>query len=159
MSASPIIHLSRRLLQPPSVDHVPGVAVRTFAGKNDIDTWLRLRERAFAGEKPAVRSWTRADFVAEFLNKPWWLPERIWFAETDEAVGSIAMAFRGRESAAVPVIHWLMVIPEWRRRGIGRLLLSTVEAATWQAGHRHISLETHAGWSAAVAFYGVMGYV
>lgn len=158
MSAMPVLHLSRQLLHPPKVGSVPGVAVRTFAGDNDIDTWLQLRERAFAGQKPGVRSWARADFAAEFLNKPWWLPERMWFAETEGAVGSIALAFRGRELLAVPVVHWLMVLPEWRRHGIGRLLLSTVESAAWQAGHRQISLETHAGWSAALAFYRAMGY-
>ena len=158
MSALPVIHLSRQLLHPPTVDAVPGVTVRTFAGEQDVDIWLELRTRAFAGEKPAVRPWTRADFATEFLDKPWWSPERMWFAETERVIGSVGLALRGRGPAAVPVVHWLMVLPECRRLGIGRLLVSTAEAFCWQTGDRDISLETHAGWSAALAFYRAMGY-
>ena len=39
-----------------------------------------------------------------------------------------------------------------------RLLMSHLERAAWDAGWREVQLETHAGWSAAVAFYQSIGY-
>ena len=56
------------------------------------------------------------------------------------------------------MVHWLLVDPRWRRRGIGRLLMSHLELAAWDDGWREMQLETHAGWAAAVAFYQSMGY-
>jgi GNAT superfamily N-acetyltransferase len=73
-------------------------------------------------------------------------------------VGSVMMAIREGRAGSVPVVHWLLVEPAWRRRGIGRLLLSHLERAAWDDGWREVQLETHAGWSAAVAFYHSMGY-
>lgn len=132
--------------------------MRTFAGDSDIGLWLELRARCFADQTPAVRPWTHDDFAAEFLAKPWWSPERMWFAEARDAIGSITWAMRGRRPNELPVIHWLMVAPPWRRRGVGRLLMRTLEAACWQAGHRQIGLETHAGWKQANSFYETLGY-
>ena len=154
MSRLPVVHLSRHLLCPPAVQSIPGIAVRNFAGEQDIDGWLDLHKRSFSSEKPAVRTWTPADFQAEFLSKPWWSPDRMWFAEAGGVVGSVTLALRRR----MPAVHWLMVAPEWRRRGLGRCLMSTLEAACWEAGYREISLETHVGWMAAEAFYRAMGY-
>jgi GNAT superfamily N-acetyltransferase len=153
-----VLHLSRRLVEGPTVTKVSGVAVRTFTGEDDISRWLALRAKAFVDQTPVVRPWTQADFKAEFLDKPWWSPERMWFAEADDAIGSVTLAMRGHQAAATPVVHWLMVLSEWRRRGVGKLLMRTLETACWRAGYRHISLETHAGWSAAEAFYRALGY-
>lgn len=170
-----ILHLVRSLESRPAVADIAGVAVRNFAGPPDIDDWLKLRRRAFERETPAVRDWDRGDFWAEFMAKPWWSPERFWLAEATtpdgegpRVIGAITLAMRDAAQAgrlryegsdrALPVIHWLMVLPEWRRRGLGRLLLMMLEAACWDAGHRRIGLETHAAWSAAVEFYRAMGY-
>lgn len=138
---------------------VPDVSVRTFSGERDIEAWLELRRRAFANERPAVRPWSGAAFSAEFLDKPWWSHERLWFAEAaGQAIGSVTLAMRGDGASTTPVVHWLMVVPEWRRRGVGRLLITTLEAASWEAGYRQIALETHANWTAAAAFYRALGY-
>lgn len=153
-----IVHLSRSLSEPPEIAHLPGVTLRTFAGESDIDRWLGLRARAFADQTPAVRPWTRADFAAEFLAKPWWSSDRMWFAEAAGTIGSVTLAMRGRPPDELPVIHWLMVAPESRRRGIGRLLIRMLEAACWQAGYRQVGLETHADWTEANSFYLAIGY-
>ncbi len=158
-----ILHLVRTLERRPSLPEVPGVRLRHFAGLDDIEVWLDLRQRSFAGAPVGVRPWTRADFEAEFFARPWWSPERLWFAEADQEaegevssqpVGTIALAQRGE----LPVIHWLCVLPDWRRRGIGRLLLAAAEAIWWDSGRRVVGLETHAQWSAAVKFYTALGY-
>lgn len=134
-------------------------AIRQYAGPVDIERWLELRHRAFARLKIGVRRWDRDDFEREFLQKSWWAPERLWLAEsTDQSnclVGTVALAER---AGGQPAVHWLAVDPRFRRRGIGRLLMSHLEAFCWDQGQRQIWLETHSGWESAAALYQKLGY-
>jgi GNAT superfamily N-acetyltransferase len=68
------------------------------------------------------------------------------------------LADRGLGALAVPAVHWLAVLPNWRRRGVGRLLIEALEERSWQQGHREIFLETHEGWTAARRLYESLGY-
>ncbi len=155
-----VVQLCRELKNRPHPLLAEGVALRTFAGRADIAAWLAVREQAFAREKLGVRRWDARDFEQEFLLKSWWRPDRLWIAEAaGEPVGTVAMALRGTGAHAVPAVHWLAVVPAWRRRGVGRLLTETLEAAAWDAGHRTVWLETHAKWERALAFYRALGYV
>jgi GNAT superfamily N-acetyltransferase len=158
-----ILHLVKTLVCRPTLLELPGIRLRQFAGPPDIETWLDLRHCSFAGEPVGVREWTRADFEADFLSKPWWSPERLWFAEAlpvtnqrdaAKVVGTVALGQRGE----LPVVHWLCVLPDWRRRGIGRLLLSALEVHCWDEGRHVVGLETHARWEAAFRFYRALGY-
>ena len=148
----------------------PGWRLRHYAGPSDVDVWLGLREAAFADSPIAVRRWTPADFTRELTAKPWWRPEALWFVESTEAADSLAtasagraigtatLAWRGSAGGGKPVIHWLGVLPEYRRRGVGRLLVAQLEQLVWQSGGREVGLETHAAWTDAVAFYRTLGY-
>ena len=151
---------------------VPDVSVRTFNGSDDVDQWLALRSAAFAEFDSAGRPWTAADFHREFTAKPWWQPGHMWFAsgvlvpdEPPGAIGSaisvcgtIALARTGRPPHDRASVAWLMVAPAFRKRGIARTLLATLEAAAWDAGERMLTLETHAAWTAAVRLYESVGY-
>lgn len=150
-----VLQMTRVLTSRPILPTVAGVTLRTFAGPSDIEPWLRLRARAFEAESPQVRDWTAADFDREFRSKAWWRPEAMWIAEEVQTVGSVILA---RRREAQPAVSWLMVDPEDRRRGIGRLLLGTLEASVWDQGIRQVWLETHANWQ-SVAFYRAAGYV
>jgi len=68
------------------------------------------------------------------------------------------LAERGSGRAARMVIHWLAVLPNWRRRGVGRLLVAALEQCCWDAGQHEVFLETHAGWTSALRFYESRGY-
>jgi GNAT superfamily N-acetyltransferase len=159
-----VLQLTRQLTERPLIPAVPGIQVRTFSGVTDIALWLGLRHGAFAREKLGVREWNAADFEREFLAKPWWRPERMWFAElqnrpaSSTLVGTVTLALRGEGDAARPVVHWLAVSPSHRRQGIGRLLTATLEAAAWDAGYRQVWLETHSAWAAAKSLYDALGY-
>ena len=77
----PLSSISRSgSLNAPLPGTLPGIGLRSFQGPSDIPVWLELRHRAFARATPGVLHWTPADFASEFLEKPWWSPERIWFA-------------------------------------------------------------------------------
>ena len=78
-----ILHLHRRLPERPADLSASGIGIRTFAGPADIGIWLDLRNRAFGREKIGVRAWNSGDFQSEFLSKPWWQPERMWFADAE----------------------------------------------------------------------------
>ena len=158
-----VVQRRRLLSHRPEIEPVTGVRIRSYQGEQDIPGWLVLRERAFARETLGVRRWEVADFYGEFLDRKWWRPDWMWFAEAPEEnndcpVGTVALAMRQSAEGAVAVVHWLCVLPKWRRRGIGRLLMTTLEQAAWDAGHRQVALETHQAWRAAAACYDAMGY-
>jgi GNAT superfamily N-acetyltransferase len=161
-----ILQLTHRLVEPPLVAEIDGIRLRHYAGPEDIAVWLDLRRRAFARQRIGVGDWDARDFAREFLEKPWWRHECMWFAEARrlpqdsfQPVGTITLARRGTPPDDKPAIHWLAVVPGYRRRGIGRLLVSTVESAVWNAGERQIWLETHSGWEEAARLYAALGYV
>jgi GNAT superfamily N-acetyltransferase len=160
---SAVVHRKRLLLARPRSMEILGVAVRNYAGPHDIPGWLRLRDLAFARQKVGIRQWDEGDFRREFLDKPWWRPEWMWLAFTgdgqpSQAIGSVTLAIRQSASAAVPVVHWLCVSPRWRRHGVGRLLMSILEQAAWDAGYREVALETHEAWREAASLYDALGY-
>jgi len=160
-----VIQLTHQLESRPELPDLADIGLRHFADRADIEVWLELRRRAFAKQQVGVRDWDPAEFSAEFLDKPWWNYSRMWFAETQdehllpaEPIGTVTLGLRGSGSNARPVVHWLVVHPRYRRRGVGRLLVAALEQACWDIGHRQIWLETHAGWAEANQFYQAIGY-
>ena len=159
-----VVQLTRKLLEMPQVRLPADVTLRHFGGPEDIEVWLELRRRAFARQRVGVGDWQRADFEREFLNKSWWAADRMWFAQDVSQpgpavpVGTVTLAQRGEHLDARPVVHWLAVLPGYRRRGVGRLLVSALELAVWNCGQRQIWLETHSQWIEAAKLYRAMGY-
>lgn len=155
-----ILRFSHTLTQPPDLPVPGGATIRTFRNPDDVAEWLALRQAAFARLVVAGRPWTRDDFRREFIAKPWWSAERMWVA-TDEGgavAGAVTLGRSGRPPHDAPCVMWLMVDPRFRRRGIGRALLTTLERAVWEAGERTITLETHSSWGDAVRLYERCGY-
>ncbi len=157
--------LTKKLTSRPVPEEVPGVRLRNFSGEADIYAWLELRQRAFARQKLGIGSWSAVDFEREFLAKPWWRPSCMWFAvaaaeqlPSGLVVGTVTLARRGNAPHDKPVVHWLAVLPSFRGRGIGRLLMDTLEAAVWDGRERQIWLETHQAWGEAGRLYQMRGY-
>jgi GNAT superfamily N-acetyltransferase len=157
-----LLHLRKELSRPPVALEIGGVHVRSIEVPDDVDAWLVLRSRATAGLSPQVREWSRKDFAAQMLAKPWWRDDWTWLVIGphlgESVIGAVTLGLRKGAKGTVPIVHWLLVDPAWRRRGVGRMLMSRLELAAWEAGYRQVELETHANWKAAVAFYQSMGY-
>src|SRR5689334_14033986 len=117
-----VLQLTKPLDRRPSLPEVDGIRLRHFSNMADVEVWLDLRRRAFAKQKVGIGDWNAADFRREFLEKPWWKPRAMWFAEASlllmppTAVGTVTLAERAGQAEAKPVVHWLAVLPSYRRR-------------------------------------------
>lgn len=141
------------------------MTVHTYRGPEDIHLWLAIRNAAFAEQIAGTRPWDEADFRRDFLEKPWWRPDWMWFAEPAapdgggvQAVGVVALKRSLPRDAPAGSVQWLAVLPAWRRQGVGRLLMATLERAAWEAGLPVVTAETLREWDAAVRFYQALGY-
>ncbi len=158
-----VLHLYRVLHRCPRPRPLPGVEVRPLRPE-DVEAWLALFEQAFQGLEPPVRRWNRDDFRRHLSAKPWWVPEHCLLAWTRQGgasrlLGSVVLAVYSLPETRLGAVHWLMVAPEFRRRGLGRALLAHLEHLAWNQGVRLLRVETHACWKEAVAFYRRLGYV
>lgn len=137
--------------------------VRTYRDFSDAARWLAVRNAALLGRVAAGRPWDERDFRREFLDKPHWRPDWMWFAEDrsgqDDATAGVAVMTANQHTApSVASIQWLLVRPERQRQGVGRLLLSAIEAAAWEAQRTTLVVETLSEWTDAIAFYKFCGF-
>lgn len=177
-----ILQLRKMLAEPPLNAPLPeNVSIRSYAREQDARAWLDLRSLAFSKQKRGVQSWDQADFDREFLQKPWWTPERMWLAELPplecssepvanplgllrpvagqrQLIGTVTLAERVLPNETRYVLHWLLVAPRWRGQGIATALTARLEAAVWELGGRAVYLETHAAWTEAAGLYHKLGY-
>ena len=164
---SAVLHLRKSLRPPVAREAVfpgplPGLRIRPLAWESELDRWLELRRQAFFDLQPGVRAWCREDFEREIVRKAWSAEAVAWVAETAdgrEMAGTVSLARRGSGDRATAVVHWLAVLPSYRRQGIGRALIERLEHQCWDAGGRVVEVETHSAWRAATAIYRALGYV
>ncbi len=166
MTVPQVLHLEHHLSAEPTVQPIPGITLRGFRDERDVATWLRLREQSFAAEPFRIRPWSAFEFRQHCQAAAWWNPCHVWFAEVMATnsqsavpVGMVTLARRGGEAKGVPAVHWLAVLPEWRGKGIGRMLLTHLERRCWELGDRVVQVETHSAWKSALALYRRLGYV
>ncbi len=159
-----VLHLRRTLRKRPQPAACPDVAIRPFAGtETEVEAFLALRHRAFRGLEPPVRPWSRDEFRRQLIARPWWDPGRCLLAWATDGqdqwlAGSAVLAIHALKEP-VAAVCWLMVAPEFRRRGLGQTLLAHLEQIAWDQGVRHVRVETHSGWKDAVQFYFRQGYL
>ena len=58
----------------------------------------------------------------------------------------------------IPHVFWIHVLPEYRRRGIGRSLLQRLEIEAQEQGAAGISLQVYGHNAGAIALYESLGY-
>lgn len=148
------IRFAKRLTGRPALLPDATRSIVSFVDRPSSADWLQLHGAIFLQGRDV---WSEARFRRELLDRDWFAPQRMWWAISPNggaAIGAITLEIAGD----VGRIHWLMVDPAARRRGIAAALLATLENAAWECGVRRITAETLSTWRPAVAFYRRHGY-
>ena len=116
--------------------------------------------RMAAGDLPAVlaldalsfsQPWSQNAYQTELANQG----ARCWVAQVDEHVAGVLVLWLVLDEAHIATVA---VHPGFRRRGIGRLLLTTGMDAAYTEGARSYLLEVRAGNNAAQSLYEAFGF-
>lgn len=144
--------VTRHLADAPPTEFPAGFALRAFR-PDDETLWLDL-------VRESDPLWTGAPdlFVRTFAGEPAERARRLVFlqAPSGTVVGTVAAWFGDTGWGRV---HWLMVRPPWRGRGLGRALLGWALRRLRELGHEQAFLITEAGRLPALRLYLSAGFV
>jgi N-acetylglutamate synthase-like GNAT family acetyltransferase len=80
---------------------------------------------------------------------------RVWFAERDgRAIGCAALIDRGTRAQ----LRWVVLLPEARGLGLGRLLVERALDRASRLGKTHVYLETTDGLAESMGLYARLGF-
>ncbi len=123
---------------------------------------MEIRPFAKSDEVAVIRLWERCE-----LTRPWNDPHRdirrklavrpdlfLVGAISGEVVGSVMVGYDGHRGW----INYLAVDPDYRKRGLGRLLMAEAELRLLREGCPKVNLQVRATNPEVVAFYRGLGY-
>ena len=152
------LRMWRELEHLPEAKPPAGYRIRTYETGDDA-AFVRIKNAAFLSENVGGRAWTVADFEKEYLDSPYFSPERVLFAVCNgEPVGTTtawSATYRGRE---VGLIHWVAVVPEHRKKGLGRVLNVRALHRLKALGYGEATLNTSETLESAVRLYHRLGF-
>ncbi len=152
------LRMWRELKDLPDADVPAGYRIRTYE-TGDGTAFVRIKNAAFMSENAGGRAWTATDFEKEYLHSPHFDPKRVLFAVFgEEPVGTTTAwtaTYRGRE---VGLIHWVAVVPEHRKKGLGWLLNVRALHKLKALGYREATLNTSETLESAVRLYRRLGF-
>jgi len=139
------------------VESVEGVTIRTEMRPGDLGRIVSLHGELYARECEWDLTFEAyvAGPLAEFVRSP--SPRnRLWIAEHEgRIVGCVAIVAASQREAQ---LRWYLVVPEWRRRGLGRLLLDEAIAFSRQQGYETVFLWTTSNLAEAARQYRAAGF-
>jgi GNAT superfamily N-acetyltransferase len=129
------------------------VRVRAAEHGDETDLALLVRATDIASTAPSSRTLTEATVaqLAERFETVRTDPERVVLVACDESGALVGMLAAGRDELnavdTTPVLHvtHLLVVPAWRRRGVGRALLSAMVHVAEEQGIEHLVASAAAG--------------
>ena len=127
-------------------DH-PAMLLRSYRS-SDLDTLYQIDRDCFP---PAV-SYSRRELADFIINQK----SQTWVAEEDGKI--IGFLVADHQRPRVSHVITIDVAAEWRRQGVGTVLMDAAEAAARDIGSRLIYLETSAQNIPAQRFYLKRGY-
>ena len=134
--------------------------LRVFREFPNPASWLEIRKRAFANQIKTSRDWTERDFHREFTTNAHWNEDNLAFLFCNgKPVGSVYLSALESDGDDHGTLNWLMVIPEQRRRGCGRLLVEWSVSQAWRQSIRRLKLTTLPNWESAILCYRSCGFV
>jgi ribosomal protein S18 acetylase RimI-like enzyme len=158
----PIVRLVRSLVVPPTPGPAPdGICSVCFSAEDGhADRVWRLAQAVRdAGDLGLLG----AGLLGELASRPGrqveaWLAESAPEQEDSDLLGLVSLV-AGRSARGQRIsIAWLLVHPEARRRGIGRLLVGQACRRAHAWGGSELQVECRADWQGAIAFWEAMGF-
>lgn len=150
----------KNLVAPPALG---GVAIRAACIDRDgrlITQLAKATAATAAASPPAFPAAT--GLLAELASRP---NRRVdaWLAVSaadQRPLGLVSLVnSRGSDRAAARYsLGWLLVHPEFRRRGVGRQLAAHACRRAWMLGAGEVWVETRADWTATMGFWAAQGF-
>ena len=140
------------------LDLPEGCSFRTYR-PGDEHHWIRLFDLVFRDLLGSFRPWTHEQFRVQFLDRPVFQAERLFFlCQEDRPVGSITAWTGDEEGRAVGIVHWVMLDPELRGKGLGRPMMVQCMNRLREEGWPEAFLTTRANLNMAILLYERMGF-
>jgi N-acetyltransferase len=138
---------------------VPGVVVRPPRDERDLRTFHRVKNSAFSSEEAGKQEDGFATWLRWWKTDPGVDPAQCALLEADgAAVGFANITDRMLDSRQAAYVRQIGVVPEARRRGLGRLLLSSVMHEAQRRGRTAMVLTVDAANAPALALYRRLGW-
>jgi ribosomal-protein-alanine N-acetyltransferase len=126
-----------------------GIRIR-FARESDIPQLTAISEAA-----DSAAHWTAQQWLDIFRSQ---MPARLAWVAEDEALQQTVGFLIAQNSCPEWELENVAVLPEFRRRGVGRLLLSALLDRARSTLAERIILEVRASNHAAVCLYNLSGF-
>lgn len=146
------------------MNHALPLGYRIVRGSvRDRDRLLLWLDRAYRELRPTgYRPTAVAQLVDRYLSTDtplFWL-ESVDPAGRADCLGGLWLAWASDAQAVggQGQILWLYVVPDQRRRGLGRSLIQEAEAEVLRQGRSRLGLSVFADNAGAIAFYQRLGY-
>ena len=133
--------------------------IRRTLRPGDAGRIAELHDRIYSAEyglDERSRAWVERS-IQNAMDGGW--PEdagAVWLVErNDELAGTLALTPEGGNVGAV---HWFVLAPELRGRGLGRSLFDELIAQARRSGFEHLVLDTFSALTAAARIYRDAGF-
>lgn len=150
----------------PTPPPIPGVRFRAFAGPSDFPAMVACANGSFAEDKTGFFR-TVEDTARDYAAFTSCMPERdVWIAEAGSEIAGYVRAWHWAQADGLQLYGQLgVVVPHWRRRGVGTALHVWLEARQREMaadhprarGHQHHAFVTE-GETARMALLEKAGY-
>lgn len=125
---------------------------------DDAVEWLRLRHALWPHQSPAQNDEEMTEILANFAQMPVFVAER----PDGGLCGLVEVAIHdkapGCTTTKIGYLEAWYVDPEWRRQGVGRLLVEAAEAWAIEQGCTEMASDTDAGYPLSPTAHDRLGY-
>jgi len=135
----------------PPVEVPAGYRLRTYR-PGDEAAWCRLVNDGIGGD------YTEEKCRQELIERPSFDPDDLFFVEHDGEVVGTACALRADEEGKPGILHMVVVSPEHRGHGLGRVLVAAVLHRFRELGYTTVALSTDDFRLPAIATYLSLGF-
>ncbi|XP_066024672.1 mycothiol acetyltransferase-like isoform X1 [Pocillopora verrucosa] len=122
----------------------------------DEHRWIQIVKEAF-GE--FVSDWSAERFVERYASSPLFKEDGFFFIRHNKRYVATAFAWQDKLNSLEGRLHWLAVLPEYHRQGLGRALALRVLLYHKDHGKESVSLITEVYRHSALKLYKDIGFV